>query len=247
MDQHGFIKLSNSLSHEDAQLIRKCANELNQIEEMAGKWMIYFESNGNRSRIENFLSFKADMKKFVESKLQPLLEKTIGKKMSIFKDKMNWKHGKGKGFAPHQDHPAWTDFKSDRFYTIAVFADDTTVENGCLEFAENLNQKLLPYNKSGNGGLQNADTFDWKAVTTTSRDVLIFDSFAPHRSGDNMTDGSRRIFYFTYNPTSDGSFYDEYLEKKREEFPPRIERKEGQTYSAVNNKYNLANPFKTQT
>jgi 2-aminoethylphosphonate dioxygenase len=246
MDQHGFVKLSNILTHEESQQIIKWADQLNQIEETAGKWMIYFESNGNRSRIENFISFMSNIKKFVESKLQPLLEKIISKKVSIFKDKMNWKHGKGKGFAPHQDHPAWTDFPPSKFYTIAIFADDTTIENGCLEFAEDKNSELLPYNKSGNGGLKNADTFDWKPVTTTTRDVLIFDSYAPHRSGDNKTNGSRRIFYFTFNPSDDGSFYDEYLTKKREAFPPRIERDDDTVYGALNNKYNLANPFKGQ-
>ena len=39
--------------------------------------------------------------------------------MSLFKDKLNWKHPGGKGFKPHQDHPAWNDFNPDIFYSVA--------------------------------------------------------------------------------------------------------------------------------
>lgn len=243
MDENGFVKLSNFLTQEQGEQIVEWGDELNHIKETPGKWMIYFESNGNRSRIENFLSFKPTLQHFVENVLQPLLEETIGQKVCLFKEKMNWKHGYGKGFAPHQDHPAWSDFTPSKYYTVAVFADNTTIENGCLEFVENKNGQLLPYDEEGNGGILNSGELDWKHVTTTPRDILIFDSFAPHRSGDNQTNGSRRIFYFTFNLESEGCFYDGYISQKRKNLPPRAEREAGKTYNTMGNKYNLANPI----
>lgn len=243
MDKYGVVKLSNILSLEESNQLIKWADSLNQIEETPGKWMIYFESNGNRARIENFLSFNSDIKQFVDNKLQPLLEDIINQKVCLFKDKMNWKHGYGKGFAPHQDHPAWSDFTPSKYYTIAVFADNTTLDNGCLEFTENNVQTILPYNKDGDGSLTDSNDFNWKPITTTPRDVIIFDSYAPHRSGDNKTKNSRRIFYFTYNLESEGYFYDDYIKNKRSEFPPRNERKPGNVYNTTGTKYNLANPL----
>lgn len=243
MDENGFVKLSDFLTQEEADQIVEWADDLNHIEETSGKWMIYFESNGNRSRIENFLPFKPALRKFVEKKMQPLLEETIKQKVCLFKEKMNWKHAHGKGFAAHQDHPAWSDFTPSKYYTVALFGDNTTLENGCLEFVENKNGSLLPYDKEGNGGIINSDELDWKPITTTPRDILIFDSFAPHRSGDNKTDGSRRIFYFTYNLELEGCNYKDYITQKREHLPPRIERQEGKVYNTLGNKYNLANPI----
>lgn len=245
MEENGFVKLSNHLTSEGAQTIVSWADHFNEIEEQAGKWMIYFESNGKRSRIENFLSFKPEIKKFVDEKLTPLLEETIGEKVTLFKEKMNWKQAGGKGFGPHQDHPAWTDFPVKRFYTVAVFGNDSTVDNGCLQFVYGHNKQEYPHDMkedgSGTGDLLNPEQFEWNHITTTTRDILIFDSFALHRSNINKTDNSRRIFYFTYNLVSDGNHHESYTEKKHEEFPPEIEREEGKVYQS--DKYNLANPL----
>ena len=57
------------------------------------------------------------------------------KDMFLFKDKINWKMPGGGGFEPHQDHPAWDDFKSDIF-GIANEADNSTIDKGCLQFAD---------------------------------------------------------------------------------------------------------------
>lgn len=245
MNQNGFVKLTNFFTQEEADTITSWGNQFNDIKEEKGKWMIYYESNGNRSRIEYFLPFIKEIKDFVDTKLTPLLEGTIGCKMNLFKDKMNWKQGKGKGFRAHQDHPAWSDFPVERFYSIALFPDASTIDNGCLQFVENKNNELLPHdldeNGKGSGDLLNPEQFDWNHIETTPRDILIFDSYAPHRSDDNITDSSRRIFYFTYNPEETGDFYDSYNNKKRTDFPPENER-EGKEYNG-DTKYNLANPL----
>lgn len=243
MNKYGFVKLSNYLEKSEAEQIVKWADELDVLEEVAGKWMIYFESNGKRNRIENFLAFKSDIKQFAKNKIQPLLENILGNKVCLFKEKLNWKYGQGKGFAAHQDQPAWTDFPVSKFYTVAICADNTTPENGCLEFTDIKYNEILPYNKSGNGEVLNSDNYNWKYITTTPNDILIFDSYSLHRSGDNKTDTSRRIFYFTYNLASDGDFYDNYIKQKRKALPPKIEREIGKTYNILGNKYNLANPI----
>ena len=62
-------------------------------------------------------------------------------------------------------------------------------------------------------------------------------------SGENKTDHSRRIFYFTFNEEKYGNLYEKYFFKKRENFPPEIERKKNDKIKIYSNKYNLANPI----
>ena len=240
----GFILLEDYLTSEEGDKIVNWADQLEEYPEEAGKWMIYFESENKKSRIENILDYHQGLKNFVHDKITPLLESIYMNKMTLFKDKMNWKRGYSKGFKAHQDQPAWSDFPPQIFITVALFANDTTIENGCLEFVSKRHQEgIFNHNISGKGELDAyiEEKMDWKNIPTTTRDILIFDSYAPHRSGENNTDGNRRIFYFTYNLENDGNFYYDYIRKKRQEFPPNIERKEGVIYNG--NRYNLANPM----
>ena len=242
LDHDGFILFKDYFSEDDGARITRWGDEINGWLEMKGKWMIYFEQGKQKARIENFIRYHPELEEFLNHVIKPLLEETIGERVELFKDKMNWKLPGGKGFAAHQDHPAWSRFQPSIYYTVALFVDHSTEENGCLEFARGHGGgKILPYNEKGNGSLRG--NFEWEKVPTTPRDVFIFSSFAPHRSGPNCSDGARRIFYFTFNKKCEGNHYDQYIKDKREEFPPDIEREEGKEYKILGNKYNLANPI----
>ena len=54
-------------------------------------------------------------------------------------------------------------------------------------------------------------------------------------------DGAGNGPYFTYNDEKYGDLHQKYLDKKIEEFPPNIERKNNS--KIIGNKYNLANPL----
>ena len=268
---NNFILLKDHLTQDEGKRVTSWADQMEEWLEMRGKWMIYNEivdpstmpkstyvkgcNKGEklmRARIENFISYHPELKEFLDHTIKPLLEDKIGKKVKLFKDKMNWKRPGGHGFAPHQDHPAWSDFPPSIFYTVAIFADSATPENGCLEFGNLPSSErksggklaeVLPYYENGDGKIEGADSFNWELYPTTPRDVLIFDSFVPHRSGPNRSDGSRRIFYFTFNLAEEGDYYTDYVEKKRQELPPDIEREKGKDYKILGSKYNLANPI----
>lgn len=249
-DEHtgkkGYVKLPNFFSEEEAQQIQRWATEMEGWEEIPGamKWMIYSESNHNRrqlARIEHFINYHEGLRELLKTRVEPELERIAGRKLTLFKDKLNWKHAGGKGFGSHQDHPAWDDFPSNIYYSVALFANICTVDNGCLEFQckENITS-ILPHN---NRSLLHEDQMEWEYQTATPRDLFIFDSYAPHRSRPNNTDGSRRIFYFTYNPAEDGDFYRAYNTRKRVELPPDVDRNPNSSVN-INSKYNLANPIK---
>ena len=161
--------------------------------------------------------------------------------MVLFKDKINWKLPNSNGFKAHQDHPAWNDFNISRFYSVALFANKSTLQNGCLQVVPNKNNEII--NNNGCISKEIEKTFDWLHIETTSSDLLIFDSYIPHRSDTNNTTESRSIFYFTFNKLSEGNHYNKYIENKRKYFPPPNERT-SQNINIENNKYNLANPLK---
>lgn len=57
---------------------------------------------------------------------------------------------------------------------------------------------------------------------------------------------SRRVYYITYNPKTDGDYRLAYYEDKRKAFPPDIERIPGKDYSAGGKVYNVGNPIPTK-
>lgn len=248
--QNGYLFLPNYFSIKEAAKIKKIADELDNFPEEKGKWMIYYEKDNNsikkKARIENIINYHSELEAFVQEKLTPTLEAIYQKPMCLFKDKMNWKKPYGKGFAAHQDQPAWNDFPPSRFVTVAIFADRSTKQNGCLEFSPGRHQEGILGSQENNAGVLSKEVeseLTWNALETTGQDMLIFDSFAPHRSKSNKTDTNRRIFYFTYNILEEGIYYDDYITKKREIFPPDIERDENKIYNSKTSKYNLGNPI----
>ena len=69
-----------------------------------------------------------------------------------------------------------------------------------------------------------ARALPWRALELSPGDVVFFDSYCPHGSGPNMTDGKRRVLYVTYNAASAGDHREQYYADKRASFPPDIER-----------------------
>lgn len=247
-EKNGYVLINNFFSEEEAKLICSYADELDSWKEEKGKWMIYFEKTSSdekrKARIENFLSYHEGVKKLYTEVIYPKLETLTGHKLSLLKEKLNFKKGYAKGFKAHQDHPAWTDFESSLYISVAMFANNSTILNGCLEFAHgNRYKNVLLNNKENLGEIKKEieELLNWGYVETTPRDLVIFDSFVPHRSGHNRTFEERRIFYFTHNLESYGNYYDDYIVNKRKNFPPDIER-DGDI-DIKNNKYNLANPI----
>lgn len=246
LDQHGFLVVKNYFSLDESKFIISTANKMEMLPEKKGKWMFFFEKNENnkrfKSRLENFINYDDLLKSFLKTRIQPFLEQLVEDELSLFKDKLNWKVANGSGFKAHQDHEAWSDFEPDRYFTAAFSANNSTKSNGCLQFVRNCKtDEIFPYDDEGK--LKNEENFDWEFVETTPRDLVIFDSFVPHRSFKNMTENSRRIFYFTYHSSKYGNLYSDYVLKKRLAFPPDIERSLDKTYNIKNNKYNFANPI----
>ena len=249
--RNGYVLLQNYFSKDEAKHIVRCANELQEYPEVLDKWMIYFEKDKDnkkkKSRIENIYNYHDGIRNLLVNRVNGTLNILNGGDMILFKDKLNWKFGGGEGFNAHQDQYAWSDFPPNQFVSISMFGNKSTIENGCLEFAYNcIDRKyFMDANYDNLGELTNEveDSYEWVPIETTPRDLLLFDSYVPHRSGPNITDKDRRIFYFTYHRSYYGNFYEEYFNRKRKEFPPDFERTDDHKIITTGSKYNVANPF----
>jgi 2-aminoethylphosphonate dioxygenase len=239
----GYIKIKDFFNDAEKAKLLNYFDEIENLKEEKDKQMIYFEDNNQKSRVEYFYNYHSGIRQFINNKLNPFLNSVLGSNQILFKDKMNWKYPHGNGFKAHQDHLAWNDFDVSIFHSIALSGNISNKENGCLQFSD-YDSRVILDQSSNIGEITDKidETLDWTYVETTPADLVIFNSFVPHKSDKNISENSRRIMYLTFNNEEEGNYYEEYNKRKREFFPPNIERiKE---YSFKNNKYNLANPLK---
>lgn len=168
---------------------------------------------------------------FVENVLTPFLQRAVGERLNLLKDKCNLKPAGGEGFGPHQDVTAYKHFGAVSHLTAALHLSDATHTNGCMEFADPEGVKghkietwLGPRRegKTVRGGRHHgeilpseADLWDWQSVPAKAGDLLLFDSFVPHRSGANESDLKRSILFFTYIVSDQATMtYSDYYREK---------------------------------
>ena len=186
-------------------------------------------------RFEYILGSNSEMRDIFNAQISPLISSFMGEPYVAFKDKENEKHSGGGAFPPHQDFAAYQIFGPRFNVTAMLSVDSATLENGCLYFAKGYKDIIEKYpnaireNVQGNvlfnysvGGVDNGNiverlhsSFDWEAVETNPRDLVIFDSFVPHYSKKNESEASRRAMFITTNALREGEWYNAYYNLKR--------------------------------
>tara|TARA_B100000676_G_scaffold5582_1_gene5139 strand:- start:1387 stop:2151 length:765 start_codon:yes stop_codon:yes gene_type:complete len=227
----GFLVVRELFDVAEMKNIATWTDEVEDWPETPGRHMMYFEtslkSGTDRilNRLENFYPFHGGFQNLFDgNKLQGATSELLGEDAVLYKDKINFKLPGGSGFELHQDQQAGWGTYADLFITALVSIDAATKENGCLELVAGLHSV----------GMLGEE---WKPMTekdiaekpliscpTQPGDVVFFDSYCPHGSGPNMTDGKRRVLYVTYNAASAGDHREQYYADKRASFPPDIER-----------------------
>jgi hypothetical protein len=194
-----------------------------------GQGLHHFEQTGAGpalARSERFADDHDGLSRFVGGELLgDVLAELYGEPAVLFKEKINYKHPGGAGFAPHQDASAYRFV--DHHISVMVPVDPATEQSGCLWFAvgdeigERRFTELLSTDGRGRILDEVATHLQWRPVAADPGDVVFFDSYAPHRSGTNTTDESRRVFYLTYNARSGGDNRLRYYADKEAEFERR--------------------------
>ena len=135
-----------------------------------------------------------------------------------------------------------------RYHVTAVLAvDPATRANGTLEVAAHPGiGELLPCQPDLSMAAAAKRARQWQPIEREPGDLLLFDSWLPHRSAPNRTDRPRRALYLTFNLARDGDHRAEYFAAKRAALPPEAAREAGRDYTAsdVAKRFNVGNPIR---
>ncbi len=224
------LELASSAGRSPQGLAREDASSLIVVPELDAPMTV--------CRFEFLQGASPELRDFAANAIAPLLFALLDEPFTPFKDKENEKHPGGGAFRPHQDYAAYQAFGPRFNATAMISIDAATRENGCLEFATNADEVAHAHPefvehvvdgralfRSYEGGPKNGDVIDevvdaleWDTVETSPHDLVLFDSFVPHRSPINASKKSRRAMFLTYNRVSEGNWYDRYYAEKRSNF-----------------------------
>ena len=178
------------------------------------------------ARSEDFIEHHNVLRAFIcDGLVSRVLGELFGEPVLLFKEKINYKHPGGGGFAPHQDAPAYRFI--DHHISCMVPLDPATEQSGCLYVAPAPDAGTT--SSPGRASMMATDArgrideslsagLDWRPVLLNPGDLLFFDSYTPHYSDTNRSDRPRRAAYLTYNAASRGDFRNRYYADKRAAF-----------------------------
>lgn len=252
LNLNGYVLIKNFFNKTQRNDLDSWTNQLKSFPESKNCYMKYYETKDNKrllSRMENFLDYHNDFSLFELEVIRPLVESIFKEPVVLFKEKINFKLPGGGAFEPHQDHPAWSEFPSTDYINIAIPIDEMTDDNGTLYFASGIGRDKKIYHDKETNKIDDKliDSWKWEPVYGNLGDLLMFNSYVPHRSFINKTNNPRRVYFLTYNKLKDGNYRESYFKTKREKFPPDIEKEKGKDYSKIGSLYNLGNPMNTKT
>ena len=242
----GYLQIADFFEETD-KLVEYC-NDLQVLEEVPGKWMKYFEypkpDQRQLCRIEKFIEFHRGWHDILMGpRMAAVLADLFGEAAVLYKEKINFKLPGGGGFKAHQDAPAYDEFGHSMHITAMIAIDPANTENGCFQIVDGPRVlKKLSTNSDLTIKSDWEKNFIWQPLVSARGDLLLFDSYLPHRSGPNNSANSRRLLFATYNRESEGDRRADYFSNKRRTFPPECELDPAKSYEK-HNRYNVGNPI----
>src|SRR4051812_14553631 len=216
-ERDGYLLLPGFFNAREVAEITRWTEELASAPEEVGRHWVYREASlldpeaRIIQRIENFCPFHEGFDHLVQrGRLIGTVSRLFGEQAVLFKEKINFKMPGGAGFKAHQDQQAGWSAYALLFITALVGIDASTIENGCLEVAPRWHKRGLLGEEWKPLDDRTIAEVGLKPVPTDPGDVLLFDSYVPHASAENMTSAARRILYLTYNRLSDGDQRERY-------------------------------------
>jgi len=222
-DNEGYFVLKNFINEDFiSHLVDEINNSPNTVK--------YFDNLKNLRRIEKLYN-KGQYLISMNEKILTFLKDIFDKDFLIFKDKFNAKPPGGEGFMAHYDgifefinsnnekKRGWYEY-GDFFVSALVAIDKCNKVNGALEIAKshkgNFDQLYENTKKDGTPALSNdaESKTIFNLIDLEAGDMIIFSNKCPHRSKKNNSKEVRRILYYTYTLSKNGSKYDQYFEDK---------------------------------
>jgi ectoine hydroxylase-related dioxygenase (phytanoyl-CoA dioxygenase family) len=232
--EDGFVLVKRALDEFAIDAIRAELDRLEAVPEAPGQHWVYGEMVEDPeprriiARMEN-LDAHSPVIAALNAALCAHAATVFGQPAVLFKDKVNFKRPGGAGFTPHQDQQAgWWNYAS-RFVSIMVSIDAATIANGCVEFAAGHHTRGM-FREWEPLTDEDMRAMRFVPVETEPGDVVLIDSFTPHRSEPNRTDRQRRLYFATFNPAAEGDHLTRYYADKHANYPPDVERDSERSY-----------------
>ena len=189
-------------------------------------------------RAEDFLMFSPAFTEFMDRKITSFISELQGETYVPFKEKLNFKWPGGGAFPPHQDFPAYEFLCPREHVTAMVCVDAATLENGCLQVADDWRQTfagdptldaalltegkaVLPFITGGklHGSIETeySDQITWIPLEASAGDLILISSYVPHYSEPNRSSNPRRAMLFTFSRLEEGEQRIAYYKAKRDD------------------------------
>jgi ectoine hydroxylase-related dioxygenase (phytanoyl-CoA dioxygenase family) len=144
-----------------------------------------------------------------DPRLRTIAAAALGNEPIHFKDRLILKASGTSGYGLHRDWPYWSflGIPPDEFVSLMLSVDATGAENGALEVYPGMHRAELPASAEDPRDLDPAGVVGLEPCMAATRagDVLLLHPTAPHRSGPNLSGGSRRLLtiVFTVSKNAD--------------------------------------------
>ncbi len=222
-NDRGYFVVKNFI---EKKFINQLINEINESKDTVK----YFDKFDNLRRIEKLYD-KGKYLIELNKKISSTLKEVFDEEFLIFKDKFNAKPPGGEGFFAHYDgvfqfinsndekKNGWYEY-GNFFVSALVAIDECNTKNGALELAKshkgNFDELLENTKKDGTPALSKNIEIEtpFKLINLDLGDMVIFSNTCPHRSGKNESENTRRVIYYTYTPSINGSKYEQYFKDK---------------------------------
>lgn len=233
--KYGVLKLKTKISGQKISLFKKDIKKLAKSENL-NIHKYYENSIKNKKklfRIENFLSEKNSISKFIKSNfLKNFLNTSLKKKFSLFKDKINLKPPGARQDRLHQDAQAgWLNY-SKEFISFVISIDESSETNSNLifDFSGNNNKKMIgkQFEKLKVKDLKKPI---FRNMPLKEGEIVMFNEFIPHMSKENLSKKSRNQIYLTYCISSKKNLKKKYYSDKLKSYPPNQLRLKGNQYN----------------
>ena len=226
-----------------SQSVLKKTDDFSTYRPEADELIIVPERNmpSKACRVEDMLTIYPELREFMQENVTNFINDLIDEPYVFFKDKLNFKWPGGGAFSAHQDFPAYSPLGPKYHLTAMILIDNATVENGALQVAKHWatslvdylgedfsdlkdekiisERKTLPFIIGGkmHGTIEKecTDKIEWLQLLAGPKDLVLIDSFVPHYSEPNRSQGSRRLMIITHNKKREGDMRSAYYDMKR--------------------------------
>jgi 2-aminoethylphosphonate dioxygenase len=222
--KNGFFLCKNVF---EKKFISKIISEI----EKAENTFQYFDSQNNLRRIEKLYDKGLNLKN-LNTKILSILKSIFEEDFLIFKDKFNSKPAGGDGFFAHYDgifhfidsdnnkKNGWYEY-GNVFINVLIALDSCNEKNGTIELSNahkgNFDELLKNTKNNNTPALKKVieDKISFNYINLNVGDIVVFSNTCPHRSKVNKSRFNRRVLYYTYTPSKNGSKYNQYFFDKQ--------------------------------